>query len=408
MRTIGALGIASIGAGLIAVSYGLARFALGLFLPDIRADLGLSAEQMGLIGSLPFASFALASLFAPMVASKLGARHASVAASGFAVLGLILVSLAQGANTLGVGVFTCGIATGLMMPALAAGARAVVRPSLQGRVTAIMNAGTSIGIVLSVPAVFLLTQAWRWGYLSFAVLAAVGLLVAWLFIPSASLVPAPDRPRVITFSAARWLGMTRLLFFAFGMGLVSATYWVFAPDLVVTVGHASSAVTGWLWLTLGVAGLAGAVAGDLCDLHGSPMTQALALVAMATSIALVAASPGQVAVALASAAVFGAAYMTLTGLYLLGGIRLFAKRPSLGAVLPFLGVAIGQAVGSPLVGVAVGRLGYANAFAGFAVLALLLALASPLYPRHRSSGGRAEEEGRDPGDSHDDAPVKSA
>lgn len=381
MRTIGALGIASIGAGLIAVSYGLARFALGLFLPDIRADLGLSAQQMGLIGSLPFASFALASLFAPMVASKLGARHASVLASGFAVLGLTLVSLAHGAVLLGTGVFICGLCTGLMMPALTAGARAVVRRSLQGRVTAIMNAGTSLGIMLSVPAVFLLTHAWRWGYLSFAVIAAVGLVVAWVFIPSASLVPAAGRPRVIALSASQWFGMLRVLVFAFGMGLVSATYWVFAPDLLVTLGHASSAVTGWLWLVVGVAGLAGAIAGDMCDLHGSPMMQALALVALATSLSLVAASPGQLVVALASAAVFGAAYMTLTGLYLVGGIRLFAGRPSLGAVLPFLAVAVGQAVGSPLVGLAVGRLGYADAFAVFAVLALLLAVASPLYPR---------------------------
>lgn len=408
MRTIGTLGIASIGAGLIAVSYGLARFAFGLFLPDIRSDLGLSAEQMGIVGSLPFASFALASLFAPGVASKLGARYASVAASGFAVLGLALVSLAHEALILGAGVFTCGLSTGLMMPALAAGVRAVVRPSLQGRVTAIMNAGTSIGIMLSVPAVFLLTDAWRWGYLSFAVLAAVGLVVAWVFIPSASLVPAADRPPVIALSATDWLGMSRLLFFAFGMGLVSATYWVFGPDLVVTLGHASPAITGWLWLAVGVAGLAGAVAGDLCDLHGSPMTQALALVAMAASISLVAASPGQFAVALASAAVFGASYMTLTGLYLIGGIRLFSRRPSLGAVLPFLGVAVGQAVGSPLVGFAVGRLGYASAFAGFAVLALLLALASPLYPRHRSSDGRAEDEQRHLKASQEDASAEPA
>lgn len=391
---IGALGIASIGAGLIAVSYGLARFAFGLFLPAIRSDLGLSAGQMGIIGSLPFVSFTLASLFAPVAASRLGARNASIAASGIAVIGLALVSRAEGPLVLSAGVFICGISTGLMMPALTTAVRAVVRTSLQGRVTAIMNAGTSIGIMLSVPAVFVITDAWRLSYLSFAVLAAVGLIFAWWFIPNASRLPAAGQPQLIEISTARWGGMLILLLFAFGMGVVSATYWVFAPDLMVTLGKDSQAITGWLWLTVGIAGLAGAIAGDLCDIHGSPMTQALALVAMGTSLSLLAASPGQLAIALASAAVFGASYMTLTGLYLIGGIRLLSKRPALGAVLPFLGVGIGQAAGSPLAGFAVDRIGYANAFAGFTVLALLLAVVSPLYPRHRSSAGLKKNDGQ--------------
>lgn len=392
MRVSGTPGIAAVGAGLIAVTYGLARFAFGLFLPAIRSNLGLTTEQMGVIGALPFASFALASLFAPTIAVRLGARNAAVTASGLALVGLALVSRAEGVIALAAGVFTCGISTGLMMPALATGVRAAVQPSLQGRVTAIMNAGTSVGVTLSVPAVLLLADAWRAGYLSFAALAAIGLIAAWCFVPSASRAPAADRPPLSAICTARWAALLRLVCFAFGMGVVSAMYWVFAPDLVMTVGGGSTTTTGWLWLMVGIAGLAGAAAGDLCDHHGSQMTQAIALLALAASVSLVAASPGQFVIALASAAVFGVSYMTLTGLYLLGGVRLLSGRPSLGAVLPFLGVGIGQAVGSPLAGLAVNRLGYEPAFAVFALVALALAAASPLYPGHRRHDDRAEDD----------------
>jgi hypothetical protein len=35
----------------IAVSFGLARYTYGLFVPDIRADLGISTGFIGLIAS---------------------------------------------------------------------------------------------------------------------------------------------------------------------------------------------------------------------------------------------------------------------------------------------------------------------------------------------------------------------
>jgi hypothetical protein len=37
---------------MIAVTYGLARFAYGLFLPEMRESLGLSETILGLIGAL--------------------------------------------------------------------------------------------------------------------------------------------------------------------------------------------------------------------------------------------------------------------------------------------------------------------------------------------------------------------
>jgi len=381
MKALGATGFAALGAGLIAITFGLARYAFGLFVPSIRAELGVTPDVVGIVGSLAFVSFCLASLVAPFAADRLGARYAATLAGGFAFAGLTLISQAQDARLLGVGVFACGISTGLMMPALSAGVQVAVRPRLHGRVNAVMNAGTSIGLILCVPAVLLLTEAWRVAYISFAALAALGLVAAMRSIPSAARVDRRLAGPAVPLTADRWLALIRLILFCFTTGLAATAYWIFAPDLVLEVGGLPAQYTGWLWLIVGIAGLAGAWASDFGDRLGAPATQALALLALGAATALVAAGPGQLWIALVSAAVFGWAFMTLSGLYLVSGVRLLHERPSMGPVVPFLAITIGQAVGSPLAGWIISRTDYVEAFAMFATLALLLAAASFFYPR---------------------------
>jgi predicted MFS family arabinose efflux permease len=370
------------GAGLIAVSFGLARFAFGLFVPAIRDDLGLQPSWVGAIGALPRISFVLASLVAPELSHRLGARNATVLASCFAVVGLGLISQASNVFLLGIGIFTCGISTGLMMPALTAAMQALVDRSVHGRVSSVMNAGTSVGIAVAVPIALFLAGSWRGAYLSFSMLAAIGLAAAFYFIPAVSRVLPGDAapPPAISFTQLKRLAW--LSTFAFIMGLISAAFWVFAPDLAVTLGALNPSQSAWLWLGVGTAGLGGAAITDLADRNNPAIMHALMLVLLSASLVLLAASPGQIIIAVFSALVFGLAYMSLTGLYLLTGIRLLPGRLSFGPVLPFLACALGQATGSPLIGLLVEQLGYAEAFSTFAVFGIVVALLSPLYPRY--------------------------
>ena len=83
MKSRSGTGFALLGASLIAISYGLARFAFGLFVPPIRADLELTPSVIGIIGALPLSSFVLATLVAPVAADRLGARNTAVTVRSF-------------------------------------------------------------------------------------------------------------------------------------------------------------------------------------------------------------------------------------------------------------------------------------------------------------------------------------
>src|SRR5215208_7261381 len=50
------------GLAMIAVTYGLARFAYGLFLPEMRESLDLSESVLGLIGAGSYAGYCFAVL----------------------------------------------------------------------------------------------------------------------------------------------------------------------------------------------------------------------------------------------------------------------------------------------------------------------------------------------------------
>ncbi|UYG08546.1 MFS transporter [Halomonas sp. M4R1S46] len=390
MRPLTPLGMATLGSGLIAITYGLARFVFGLFLPAIREELVISPSMAGVIGALPFLSFVVAILAAPRLTRHLGVRATAVTAAGLATTGLLTIAYAPVPLILAAGVLTCGISTGLSSPVMAETVHRVVPPALRGRVNATINAGTSLGIALAMPAVLVWADAWRSAYIGFAALAAPGALAALLYLPRGNRLATASRSRseVPQASRTQWRGVIRLSGLAGLMGCVSAAYWVFAPDAVITAGGLLPRQTAWMWLAVGIGGLTGAGAGDLISRLGPALSHAAGLMVMAAAIALLAVAPGHFPLALASAALFGAGYMTLTGFYLVRSIQIMVDAPSLGPVWPLLATSVGQVAGSPLAGWLIGKGGHGTTFLLFAGLGLAVALLSGWLREDREASPR--------------------
>ena len=376
------------GLALIAVTYGLARFAYGLFLPEIREAFDLSPSLLGSIGAGSYLAYCGAVVISLVYTSRAGPRRMAVAAGAAAVVGMAVVAAAPTTWALALGILVAGGSAGLASPPMGEAVARSIRNGLQDRANALINSGTSVGVALSGPAALLLTGQWRIAWAAFA-LAGLAVL-AW----NAAVLPrnavadqdgaevgnGPRRAR-LSFSylvGARARQRSVPLFVAaLGLGFSSAAYWTFSRDLVVQVGGLDQAGSTLFWTVIGISGLAGGAAGDLVGRFGLAAVLRGALVSMAASIVLLALAPGVLPLAYASATLFGSTYIVLTGVILVWSVDVFQEIPSAGLGAGFLLIAVGQAVGSPAAGALAGITSPTTAFFSFAGVTVLTGLVRP-------------------------------
>jgi len=104
---------------------------------------------------------------------------------------------------------------------------------------------------------------------------------------------------------------------------------------------------------------------------------------MAAGIVLVGFENTTPALTLCGGALFGGAYITLSGIYLVWGVSALPERPATGLMICFLTLAVGQTAGSPLFGLIMDRLSAGYAVAIFAALTLCAGL-SGTVPFHQA------------------------
>jgi len=246
-----------------AVSLGITRFAYGLLLPPMRADLGWSYALSGAMNTSNAAGYLIGALLTPALLRRVspgalmlwGSLAASVvmAASGFFVHTGAWLGLRLAAGVASAFVFMAG---GLLAARLAAS-----EPRRGGLLVGLYYGGTGIGISLSavvVPAVMQAAEsvahAWAWGWaalalLCFAATAALRWPVRQLAAKAGPLrrtagEERPQRPfvRRMAFALAGYA--------MFGMGYIG--YMTFVVALLREQGQSAVAITVFYAL-LGVA-----------------------------------------------------------------------------------------------------------------------------------------------------------
>jgi predicted MFS family arabinose efflux permease len=379
------------GLAMIAVCYGLARFGYGLFLPEFRTAFGLTPGLLGLVSAGSYVGYCLAIGASGYVCPRLGPRAVVVIAGLVCTAGMCLVAAAPDGTVLAAAVLLAGTSAGFASPPMGDAVQRRIGRQRQGAANTWINSGTSIGVLISGPVALLVGDSWRAAWLSFA---AVSLAVtAWCVpvLPGRETALAPSsRPR----SAGRrrtadWVNSTTapLLASSAAMGLVSSVYWTFSRDLVVSEGHMATASSMVFWMIIGVAGLAGGLAGRLVRVWGLSAALRCCLVGFGAAIALLAAAPGNTVVAFFSAAAFGAFYILLTGVYLVWSVEVFHRRPSAGITLSFAMISAGQAVGSPLTGSIAGFFSMTTAFVASGAVCCLASFIRPRATASTSAPG---------------------
>lgn len=373
-----ALWLTGAGVSLIAVCYGLARFAYGLFVPVFRAEFDLDAATAGAIASGSYAAYSLAIVASTVLTPRWGGRAVAIAAGVVAAAGMLMVAVAPDAIVLAAGVLLAGSSTGIASPPLAHAVAHTVQASWRNRVQTIINAGTGLGVAIAGPVALLTHDHWRTAWLVFSALCTAVTVWSAVSVPIGSkqngptggireVLPRPILPK----------GSWRMMMAAATMGISSAAVWTFGRDILVSVGQMSEQASTIAWIILGAFGIAGAAAGDLAEHLGIARAWTTNMLTLAAATALIAVLPGSVPAAWAAAAVFGAAYIGLTGLVLIWGTRLYTDTPAAGVGLAFLVIALGQAGGSPAIGAVAGESSPQTAFLVAASIAVVGCLIRP-------------------------------
>lgn len=373
MKPAIALGVT--GFSLIAVTYGMARFAWGLMMPAVMKEIPFSVHLAGIVTACSYISYCLSTAAAPWLVARFGARVSACLAALCAAGGLLLLACAFSPLMLAAGLFIAGLSAGVASPAIASAVGETLPPAQQDSANTAINAGTSAGIMLSVPVLLLLPGGWRAACVAFALLALLCLLPARRYLPADR--RAGQKDRAGWRDLIRQRSLLRLAIVAFISGSASAAWWSFGPDILRHHLHLDARASSLLWLTGGGAGIAGALTGAARRALSLVQIYRLSLLCMALPLLLLASLEGFSWWLFPAVALGGAGYVTLSGVLLVYGATATPAAPASGVGVAFFMLAAGQVAGSALFGAAYAGLGASTALLGFAALALAMTAMLP-------------------------------
>jgi len=374
-----ALTLGITGFSLIAVSYGMARFSWGLMMPDVVRDIPFTPRVAGLLSACSFIAYCLTILFSPLLARRAGPRLMAAAAAGFAAVGLIVLALSSAPAGLAAGIFIAGLSPGLASPSLADAVSRVVSEKQQPGMNTLINAGTSAGIILSVPVLFFVPGGWRMACWIFALLAAFCAIPALRWLPRESVSQGEEKGswRETLFCRA----LVRLMIIAFVSGMASAAWWSFGPEILRHHVGVDARTANLLWLVSGAAGILGVLTGPVASSIGLHQVYRASQLCMAAPLLLLAFSHQLSGWFFPAVALCGLGYITLTGVLLVCGVSALEKAPATGASVVFFMLAAGQVVGATLFGLISAQSSATVALVIFSMLSLSMMFLRPATQR---------------------------
>ncbi len=388
-RSTAVLSVLVPGTAMIAVTFGLARYGYGLLLPDMRAEIGMTAGTAGLVSSAAYASYLIANIGVVELTSRWGPRLAVGGAAGLAAVGMLAIALADGVVLLAVGVLVAGAAAGMAFPPYADIVDREVAPSRRDVVWSTISSGTGWGVALAGPIAIVAGDQWRTAWAAFVVLAVAVGVMATIQAPARD----GDRLRRPQLSVS-WFFCPRsrpLLVSAVLVGGGSSTWWAFSVDAMRNAGlDATSARI--VYAVCGAAMLLASVSGVVFERRGLRPSYLGSTTLLAASLALLAFATSSVVAVLIAAVLFGAFYATVIAAHGIWSARVFAGHPAAGLAAVSTALTIGTLAGPVLAGVAIQYAGYAPALIGAAAVTILAIPFCPPTAERRKVLAAHEEE----------------
>ncbi|WP_370643139.1 MFS transporter [Bordetella sp. LUAb4] len=222
---------------MLSLSMGM-RQSLGIFVPPLTRDLGISVSDFTIAISVQNLAWGILQPIAGAMVPRVGFRPLLMSGAFLFLLGLVLLTCAHGLPMVIVGAGVC-IGAALAATGSSMAMAVSVRPvsvAQRSLVLGLVSSAGSLGAMIAAPLGQVIMQHWHWrlGAVSFIALALIMLPAAW-YAGRVDRLPRPAAPRTSTgveMTASQVLGMAMrngpfvimaLAYFVCGMQLVFLT-----------------------------------------------------------------------------------------------------------------------------------------------------------------------------------------
>ena len=367
------IGFVGAGISIEAVTYGLARYVYGLFLPQIQSDLALTTQLMGMIASTSYIGYLLATIIGTYITAITGPRFPIMLGGFAATIGMGLIAFSHSGWVLAIGVFIAGASPGFSYPPISDAIVQTIASPDRSRIYSFINIGTSYGIILAGPIALLSGDNWRLSWFIFSALALIATVWNFFQMPHRRKATAQDAnaqdafKTKISFDCYMQPRARALFLAAIMLGILTSVYWTFSVDLISTVGNISKYDASTFWILTGISGIAGGYAGHLVKYFGLRRVFRLCVLTLSAAVAALAIFYAQLPMVFISGALFGAGFITITALLGIWSVYVFNDHPSAGFGITFFLISLGQFIGPIFAG-------FVGAEYGLPLLFLLTAL----------------------------------
>jgi predicted MFS family arabinose efflux permease len=370
----------------MAAGMGIGRFIYTPLLPGMMEELGQSASDAGLIASANFLGYLVGALLASGGWAHGRERMLMLAAVGATAVLLALMATTESLAAFVAIRFLAGVASAFMMIFLSTIVFGHLVLAHRNDLQALHFGGVGVGIAISSIAsgAMVLWQApWQSGWISAAVLGAIGFVAVLLFVREGP-VSAVDAPREPALPKSPALRRMILSYGLFGFGyVVTATFLV----AIVRAGEGGRLFESVVWLVTGVSIIASTwVWNRVAARKGLARAYAAGMVVEAVGV-IASVAIGGYAGPLIAAVLLGGTFVAVTAIGLQIGRRLADASPRKALAMMTAAFGVGQIVG-PVVAGALADLTGAYVIPSLLASAVLLASALLAWDAGRRSGIR--------------------
>lgn len=357
-----------VGLPMIAVTYGLSRFSYGLMLPYINETINMEQSTSGVISSLSYIAYCIAIVLAMAFSNRISSKSIILIAGLSSITGLGIIAASFNSMVLGLGVFLAGLSTGFSSPPYANIVSTDIEKRRQNQTNSWINSGTSIGTACTGAIAIVMGDSWRETYLIFMLLAVFVLLANYNVLPKHQ---ALEKKTIVNSTKKEWKLAVQLIVASLFLGISCSAYWTFSRDFMLSLEGVSAYLGEWFWVIIGIGGLLGGTAGAFIDKFGLMTAYRISVLLLSTSSLLLGVYPDNNIAGLLSPLLFGSSYIFMTGVLIVWGISVFKINSSFGLGVPFLTLALGQAIGAVFSGVVADISGYYILFIGSSIIGYL-------------------------------------